>query len=199
VEPSRSYLFAANELSAEEVRLDLLEELLDRETEQLLERVGLPRGGRYLDVGAGHGSVVSFRLARCGARGQVVATDVDTRFLDRVAHPRLVVLRHDMLADDLDQLGRFDLVHARFLLHHLGDQAGEALARMVSLLAPGGRIAVEEPLWDNRYDPSHPDAERLQAEDDALEAALRQRGIDFRVAMTFPRRLVDLGLVERGQ
>jgi hypothetical protein len=72
------YVFASHELSAEEARLDMLEELYDRDTQQLLDRVGLERGGRFLEVGAGHGSVVSFLLARCGARGRVVATDIDT-------------------------------------------------------------------------------------------------------------------------
>ena len=60
----------------QERRLDLLEELYDRESRRLLDLVGRERGGRFLEVGAGRGSLVSFMLARCGARGQVVVTDI---------------------------------------------------------------------------------------------------------------------------
>ena len=49
------YLSAGNEPSAEEARLDMAESLFDPRTRRLLDQLGMPRGGRYLEVGAGHG------------------------------------------------------------------------------------------------------------------------------------------------
>ncbi len=128
----------------------------------------------------------------------MVATDIDTRFVDQITHPRLSVRRRDLLTDDLDPLGLFDVVHARFVLHHLGERAADGLGRLVSLLAPGGRVLVEDPLWDNRYDPSYPNAATFQAEDDEFEVAGRVTGLDLRISGRFPRLLVDLGLTDVG-
>ena len=50
--------------------------------------------------------------------GRVVATDLDTRFLDALHESNLDVLRHDVRTDDLPE-ETFDLIHARLLLEHL--------------------------------------------------------------------------------
>ena len=85
--------------------------------------------------------------------------------------PEALSANHDLLTDDVEPLGLFDVVHARFVLHHLGERAADGLRRLVTLLAPGGRVLIEDPLWDNRYDPSYPNAATLQAEADEFEVA----------------------------
>ena len=59
-------------------------------------------------------------------------------------------------------------------------------------------MLVGDPLWDNRYDPSYPNAAALQAEDDEFEGAARAAGLDLRISGRFPRLLVDLGLGDVG-
>ena len=48
------------------------------------------------------------------------------------------MLRHDLLADPVAELGTFDLIHTRYLLMHLTGRQEEAVTRLVSCLKPGG-------------------------------------------------------------
>jgi SAM-dependent methyltransferase len=73
----------------------------------------------------------------------VVATDVETDFLERLGEPNLEVRRHDITVDDLED-GAYDLVHSRMVLQHLPERE-QALKRMAAALAPGG-VLLEEGL-----------------------------------------------------
>ena len=94
-----------------------------------------------------------------GRQGQVVATDVDTSYLSRLALPNLVVHRHNILTDSLDTLspGTFDLVCARLVLFWLAGKQGQAIRRMVECLKPGGWLIDEDGDWGMvaPVDPSH--------------------------------------------
>ena len=113
------YIWQSDDTDLATLRLDYLEQIADRGTIRGLQRIGIPRGGRSLEIGAGRGSTALQMLASCGL-GEVVATDVDTTWLDQITHPGLRVVRHNILDDDLEPLGTFDLVHIRFVVHHLG-------------------------------------------------------------------------------
>jgi 2-polyprenyl-3-methyl-5-hydroxy-6-metoxy-1,4-benzoquinol methylase len=126
--------------------LSLLEELFDPPTLKRLESVGVAPGWQALEVGAGRGSIAAWLADRVGDEGRVVATDVDTSLLEALDEPRVEVLRHDVLVDDLPPAS-FDLVHCRALLVHLSDP-DRALDRMVGWLRPGGVLIAEEPWID---------------------------------------------------
>jgi SAM-dependent methyltransferase len=95
-----------------------------------------------------------------GATGQVIATDVDTTYLERFNVPNLGIHRHNILNDSLDQLGpgSFDLVCARLLLFWLAGKQEQAVSRMVECLKPGGWLTDEDGDWGlvSPVDPSHP-------------------------------------------
>jgi SAM-dependent methyltransferase len=74
--------------------------------------------------------------------GLVVATDLDTRFLDGLHHPNLTARRHDIRSDALEAES-FDLIHARAVLEHLADPQ-EIVKLMVRALKPGGWLVVED-------------------------------------------------------
>jgi 2-polyprenyl-3-methyl-5-hydroxy-6-metoxy-1,4-benzoquinol methylase len=123
-------------------RLDLLQRLNDPATIENLERVGVAEGWRCLEVGGGGGSIARWLCERVGPGGRVVATDLDTRFLDEIDARNLEVRRHDILEDELE-VGSYDVVHSRFLLEHLVEWR-RALGRMVSALKPGGWLILED-------------------------------------------------------
>lgn len=127
-------------------RLSLLEELHDPWTIERLEEIGIAEGSSALEVGAGSGSIAAWLARRTGPRGRVVATDIDTRFLDELDEPALEVLRHDVLVDAFPAES-FELVHCRALLVHLAERE-RALERMVEWLKPGGVLFAEEPWSD---------------------------------------------------
>lgn len=123
-------------------RLALLESQLDPISQKRLSNLGVGDGWRCLEVGGGGGSLTRWLCEQVGPTGHVVATDIEPRFLEEIDNPRLEVRRHDITAEDLPDK-QFDLVHARWLLHHLSDPE-QAIARMVAALRPGGWILLEE-------------------------------------------------------
>jgi SAM-dependent methyltransferase len=104
--------------------------------------LGVRRGWRCLEVGCGAGGVARWLSDRVGSDGQVLATDLDPRFVDEQPRTNLEVRRHDLLTDPLEE-GWFDLAHARAVLEHIPERP-RALARMVAAVRPGGCVVVED-------------------------------------------------------
>ena len=196
--PAR-YFAADAEAEGELARLRLIEAECDPHTFGYFDAIGVGPGWRCVEVGAGGGSVVRWLSQRVGPTGQVVAADLDPRFLGDLHEPNLAVRRCDITRDELE-LDTYDLVHCRFLLMHLDDPA-DVLRRMVAALRPGGWLVAEEP--DNEVaaaiDSAHPCAA-------GFDRCYRKR-IDWGAALgTFdlcfgrvlPVHLEALGLVEMG-
>jgi len=141
-----TYLFE-HRWADERRRLDLLEQVFDGGTVEYLARVPLPPGGQCLEVGAGAGSIARWLCGRVGPGGRVVATDLDTDFLETLTENNLEVRRHDIVTDDLDE-GAFDLVHSRLVLCHLPER-DDVLRRLVAALRPGGWLVLEDFDWSS--------------------------------------------------
>ncbi len=127
--------------SDERRRLALIERCYDPITTSRLAQLDVGAGWRCLDVGAGGGSISRWLRDRVGPDGEVVAIDLDTRFFE--GEPGIEARRADILADEIE-LGAFDLVHCRLLLHHLRGNQLEAVKRMASALRPGGVLFTSE-------------------------------------------------------
>ena len=178
-------------------RLALLEALADPGTIRHLEALGVAPGWRCWEAGAGGGSIAAWLCRRTGPAGRVVATDLDTRFLDALDYPNLDVRRHDIVAETPPG-GAFDLIHARALLVHL--PAREAvLDRMVAALRPGGRLLLEEPDYVSKVpDPGNdPRANEVFARVRAAEARwMAEAGIDEEYGRHMYAALLRRGLEE---
>ena len=85
---------------------------------------------------------IAIGSANAWARGHVVATDIDTRFLETLKRPNLEVCRHDITRDPLPEEA-FDLIHARMVLIHLPER-DLVLRRLAAALKPGGWLVCEE-------------------------------------------------------
>src|SRR5262245_10419630 len=123
-------------------RFTALAELFDRHSIENLSAAGIKPDWTCLDVGAGGGSIATWLCGEVGREGQVTATDIDTRFLDRLAYPNLHVRRHDINSDALP-VAAFDLVHSRLLLVVIS-QRERPLEKMLAALKPGGWLVAEE-------------------------------------------------------
>ena len=134
----------------ERIRLAGLEVALDPGTREHLARLGVGPGTRCLEIGAGHGSVAFWLAEHVAPGGMVVATDLETDFLESQArnYPCLELLRHDITAEELPR--GFDVVHARWLVEWLPDKRA-ALRRMASALRPGGSLLIEDPDFVTIY------------------------------------------------
>ncbi|MGH8929939.1 MAG: class I SAM-dependent methyltransferase [Egibacteraceae bacterium] len=129
-------------------RLAGIERIFDSSTIRYLDGLGVGDGWRCLELGAGGGTIAAWLCDRVGGKGQVVATDLDTRFLAEVKAPNLEVLTHDVSTD-----GRpgepFDLIQ-RLLLEWVQDREA-VLKRLVTWLAPGGWLLAEDFQWSAKY------------------------------------------------
>ncbi len=151
-------LAAAGREAEEDERLDLLEQIYDPLSRR--RRALVQPGWRCLEVGAGRGSMALWLAEQVGPTGQVVATDVDTRYLSRLDVPNLEVVEHNILTDPLDALGAgsFDLVCSRLMLFHLQGRQERAVGQMAACLRPGGWLVDEDATWGTAapVDPAHP-------------------------------------------
>jgi len=176
-------------------RFDALSVLFNPSTFRHMESLGLSPGWRVWEVGAGGPSVPAWIAARTG--GDVLATDIDTSWLDATDAP-YAVQRHDIGTDPAPE-GLFDLVHARLVLVHVPERTA-ALATMVSALRPGGWLLVEEadpglqPLVCP--DESGPEQRLANQLKTAFRSLMADRGVDLSFGRTLPRLLRASGLEE---
>src|SRR6187399_1249805 len=103
----RGYVGLESPEAIERARLEQLERISDPVTRGRLEKLGVARGWRCLEVGAGRGSIARWLADRVGPEGRVVATDLDPRFLDDLTLPNVEVRAHDVLATPFEP-GAYD-------------------------------------------------------------------------------------------
>lgn len=169
----------------ERIRLAGLETALDPGTFEHLTRLGVDRGWRCLDVGAGGGTVASWLAQRAGPDGEVIATDLETDFLETVASngAAFKVLRHNLMSQALP--AGFHLVHARYLVEWLPDKR-LGLERMAAALCSGGVLLVEEPDFVTMFHASEPPSLRK-----AIFAAMRYLEASCAVDTQYGRRVLN--------
>ncbi len=162
-----------------------------------LDLFGIEPGQHVLDMGCGGGRH-AFAVLRRGAR--VVAFDASRDELDGVrtmaaamaaagevpAGGELLCVEGDALALPFDDAS-FDRIIAAEVLEHIPDDR-RAIAELVRVLAPGGRIAVTVPsrfpervnwLLDSDYHDTPGGHVRIYAKTE-LEERLRDAGLDVR-------------------
>jgi SAM-dependent methyltransferase len=188
--PKPAYLLD-HDWEQEPYRLGLLEHHADPMTASRLAAAGVGAGWRCLEVGAGRGSIARWLAKQVGPSGSVVALDLDTSLLTGLDEPNVHVLCGDVLDIELPECS-FDLIHTRLVLMHIPERR-RAIERMISLLAPGGWLVVEELDWmavKSDPDPAH--VALFEAYDQALPT------IDFQCGRAIFGELAEAGLTESG-
>ena len=178
-------------------RFGALEKLFDAGTIQLLSERGVAEGWHCLEVGAGRGSIAAWLSERVGPTGRVIATDLNTRFLDTLQRPNLEVRRHNIITDPLPE-DEFDLVHVRLVLMHLPERDA-VLGRLIKALKPGGWVIDEE--FDSLSLRANPDVnprEAVLGTSFAMYRVMAERGAELRFGRLLYERLRSLGLDEVG-
>jgi len=139
---------------AESRRLELLEQRLDPLTKRRIQRLGVGTGTRCLEIGGGRGSITRWLSDLAGPAGRVIATDLQLGFLSEIDAPNVEVVAHDIRTGTFPP-GSFDLIHTRAVLMHISPGT-DLLRRIVTWLAPGGWVVLEEPdfgMWTGDADP----------------------------------------------
>jgi 2-polyprenyl-3-methyl-5-hydroxy-6-metoxy-1,4-benzoquinol methylase len=104
-------------------------------------------GGKILDVGTGSGMLVRQLVQQGAARENVYANDFTAEVLAPLAKEgfRTIV----GLAETIDVEERFHVICLNQVLEHLPNPV-QAVARLASLLVPGGCLFIETPSTDGR-------------------------------------------------
>ena len=137
------YVFQRVDDQKELERLRMIEQVFDPASRRRLLGTGLKAGWRCLEVGPGAGSIMTWMGEVVGSTGQVVAVELDPKFLGERERSNVSVVQADIRTAQLPQQS-FDLVHARYVLIHLSDYE-VALTKMLDCLKPGGWLVLEEP------------------------------------------------------
>ncbi|MEV0051285.1 methyltransferase domain-containing protein [Saccharopolyspora shandongensis] len=180
-------------------RFTALARLLDPVTCRHFDRLGVAEGWRCWEIGAGGATIPNWLARRVGPGGEVIATDIDTGWLDS-ADPGVEVRRHDVGAEP-PPVAEFDLVHARLVLTHVPAREA-ALRAMASALRPGGWLLLEEAdpqlqplICPDEYGPEQRLANRLRQ---GFRSLMAHRQADLGYGRTLPRLLRAEGLAEVG-
>jgi len=197
IEVVHSDYLLANKGKEAPIRFAALAAIYDPQTIRHLETLGVSCGWRCLEVGAGSGTIAKWLADRVGPTGHVLATDVDTRFLEPLRNPTLDVQAHNIGSDPLPD-AKFDLIHTRLVLMHMRER-DTALARMVSSLKVGGWLLVEE--YDSCSippDPALSSGEVLLQTHVAMLRLLEDGGVNRRYGRLLPGLLRKSGLARLG-
>jgi ubiquinone/menaquinone biosynthesis C-methylase UbiE len=175
-------------------RLVVLSRIMRPTTLSLLDRAGIRPGMNCLEVGCGSGDI-AFELPRIvGPKGNVVATDIDDIKLqlarEEAAQHGLTNLEFRCADILTDEVGTFDLVHARFLLTHLADPR-KALEKVRQALHPGGVLVVEDVDFRGHF--SYPDSPAFSRYVELYTKTGQRRGADPNIGPRLPGLLREAG------
>lgn len=180
--------FLGKDSPTEHARLTGIQSSVDAFTTGVLTGLGLAPDWTCLELGAGAGSIAYWLAEQC-PQGRVEAVDVDVRLLDAERCANLNVVEADITAEDFAP-GRFDLVHARFVLCHLPGR-DHLITRAVDWLKPGGWLVVTDPYQLPAQTSPFPLVSRLMR---AYEDAYVRHGADLTWARRLPTLLAHNGL-----
>jgi SAM-dependent methyltransferase len=115
----------------------------------LLDQIGIQPGWRAVDIGCGPIGILDLLSERVGPKGSAVGLEREPRFVEMARAEikerglgNVTMVQADGLNTGLDK-SSFDLVHERLVLINVS--AREAfITEMLSLLRPGGTIALED-------------------------------------------------------
>ncbi len=176
-------------------RLAGLERERDPDTIRYLEEIGVSNAWRCLEVGGGGGTITEWLCQRVGTAGHVVATDLDTQFLEVIVSPNIEVRRHDIVNDDLE-IDCYDLVHARYVLLHLKEWE-VVLKKFADSVKPGGWLFIEDPDLDGMMcDAAPEDVDRaiIGRNFDAFKQMTSKFGMDMNFGSNTLKAFKDNGL-----
>jgi SAM-dependent methyltransferase len=176
-------------------RLEGVAAAMDPATIRFLDQLGVGAGWRCIEIGAGVGSIAMWLADRVGTTGRVVATDIETRWLEALGRSDIEIRRHDIAEESLEP-SSFNLVHARGVLCHLAKWR-EAMAHMVEALRPEGWLCLEETDWLTSG-LSHPPTPAIERFWGAVGELMTSGGGDPRVGRKLASELNEAGMVGVG-
>ena len=167
-------------------------------TQRLCQRAGIAEGMRVLEIGSGAGDVALTLAALVGETGQVIGVDVNASILE-TARQRAMdagIQNIEFIAGDARTLvfaDRFDAIVGRFVLMYMA-APGEAFAKFITHLKPGGIVAFQEPEYTFYPALLHPDTPLMNRLIQWILDVFEHSGAHLDMGVGLYRAFVDAGL-----
>jgi ubiquinone/menaquinone biosynthesis C-methylase UbiE len=148
---SQSVPYVLGGTLTEQQRLIVQAQGLEKYAQWMLDRIDIKPGFRAVDVGCGPIGITNLLSERVGPGGVVIGVEREPRFFDMAraelskrGSRNVKLVNADALKTGLEK-NSYDLVHERLVLINIPLASQQAiLTEMLSLLRPGGTIAIEE-------------------------------------------------------
>jgi SAM-dependent methyltransferase len=180
-------------------RLRLQARVWESDAEAMLDRIGVGKGWKCVDLGCGAMGILGPLSRRVGPSGRVIGVDSDARqleaaraYVEEEGLDNVELVERDAYRTGLTR-GAFDLVHVRFVLAPAGRDA-ELLREMLALAKRGGVLAIEEP--DSTAWACFPPRPGWTVLKDAVLAAFKAGGGDFDAGQRTYRLLRSLDFAD---
>jgi ubiquinone/menaquinone biosynthesis C-methylase UbiE len=195
--PQATAAYVLGAAEGEQQRLIAQADDYESRAKWLLDQIEVRPGWRVLDIGCGPIGILDLLSERVGIEGEVIGLEREPRFAEmaraeiaRRGLRNVRIVEADALRTGLEK-NSFDLVHERLLLINLPARE-HLLTEMVSLLRPGGTIALEDVDHVSYLcRPPHPSWDALLQ---ALHSALRVHGADIHIGRLLPELLRATGI-----
>lgn len=122
-------------------RLNALCSIFDRGTFYHIQQMDPKKDWKCAEIGAGTGSVTEWLCSQI-EDGEVLAIDINTKYLSNLDFPNLTIHQADITNFQLEEQ-TYDFIHTRMVLTHLV-KPQDVIASLVKALKPGGSILLEE-------------------------------------------------------
>ncbi|MFL6505588.1 MAG: methyltransferase domain-containing protein [Candidatus Udaeobacter sp.] len=177
-------------------RLDLLARVLLPTTTELLNRAGLIRGMKCLDVGCGGGHVTILMARIVGPEGRVIGTDTDAEILGLDREDAEAAKVTNVTFRQVDGCARlwheqFDITYARFLLSHLNEPE-TCLTVMADACTGGGTIVIEDTDFAGSF--CYPICAAYERYTELYQKLVQRRGGDSNIGPKLPLLLRQAGI-----
>ena len=148
----------------EQQRLIVQAQGLEEHARWMLDRIDIKPGFRAVDIGCGPIGITNLLSERVGPDGVVIGVEREPRFFDMAREEQskrglrnVRLVNADALNTGLEK-NSYDIVHERLVLINIPLSSQQAiLTEMLSLLRPGGTIAIQEfDFVSFACDPDHP-------------------------------------------
>lgn len=146
-----TYLLGINQAELERLRFQ--HSVWGPVTNKFFDRIGVTKGWRCLDVGAGPGLVTVDLRARVGDSGEVTALEPAEYYLDVLKQEmenrrwKNVKMVHGTVEDSPLPQKHYDLIFARWVVSFVPD-VERCIGRLVAALRPGGVIAIQDYYYE---------------------------------------------------
>jgi len=195
MEANTDYVIAGGKEGKE--RLNVLSEVLNPYTKELLLRCGLTKGNSFLDNGCGGGNVTNMVAEIVGPDGTVTGTDIDAAIIElakkdsankRISNTTFLNIN----TYELPFHKEFDIAYSRFLLSHLNHPI-EAILKMKEAVKLGGKLIVEDVQFSGHF--SYPENEAFNKYVQLYTQVILQKGANANIGPQLPELFAAAGLV----